>query len=101
LLAIQNNVNAFQFVKQSLRTEDVCVYFVRKSGLDIALLEPTNLTDKVCLEAVQQNGLALQYIHKSFWTLELCFAAIKSNEAAADLITTKDLIQYVLANKFA
>lgn len=82
--AIQQNVQALEFVPKLLLTEELCKYLVQTDSFLLEHVPKPLRTPELCRLAVQQEGWALQYVPRALRTPELCKLAVEQNGEALE-----------------
>ncbi len=75
MTAIIENPRAFQYIKKTKQTPEICLVAVTKYGRNLEHV--MNQTPEICLAAVNVDGSALRFVEKQ--TSEICLAAVKQN----------------------
>lgn len=97
-LAVQNNLDAIQYVRQEFKNELILyaeeekkktieedMARVTRDGMQLQYVKYQ--TPEICMEAVKHDGRALEYVKDQ--TPELCMAAVKQNGLALQFVTNQ------------
>lgn len=82
LMAVSRIGTALEFVPEELKTDEMYRAAIQSTGM--ALKYVTEQTPELCLMAVQKDGQALDYVKQQ--TLEICIAAVKKDYEALEFV---------------
>lgn len=86
-LAVEQDPEAFMFVKEEFITDELCELVLSKKGKMLQCFKHKNMiTEELYKLAVKQNGLALEFVKEEHQTYEMCKLAVEQNAWALQYV---------------